>query len=134
MKKLFVLSLLIPLWSAHGATEGRSLPQGENSPFVITSIYSSPQGEVQFLENDVKGISAMLRVPSGKLCEFKNIDGPAGCEDWFLTQARAAKPNGCTLIFDEQGDCNYRIQSDEMKEASLFQSVSRLVRSNSVAL
>lgn len=113
----------------------RFLPKGEENVAIITSIYSSPEGEVEILETNFKESSALLRLSTGKLCSFKSIDGPAACEDWFLSQNKGIMPRGCILSFEnEDNTCFKRIQTDELKEASLFRAVKSLVRSSSVAL
>jgi hypothetical protein len=124
---------------AANAGEGRSLPVGEESPAIITSVYTAPEGEVQFLESRFKDPTAVVRVDSGKICHFKSIDGPAACENWFFSSGKTSVPVGCILTFESNlttGDssCSVRIESEKLKEASLFQAVSRLVRSPSVAL
>lgn len=113
----------------------RSLPRGENNPKVITKIFSSPVGEVQFLEQADGGSTAFLRNAKGVLGGLHELRGPLACDEWLISKKEATLPSGCSFVFYNESSGTYeRVNSEEMSEASLFEAVRGTLRGQNVAL
>jgi hypothetical protein len=115
---------------------GRSLPSGESDPAVVEKVFSSPRGEVQFvLMNGSGGHSAMLRNNKGAIALFKEVEGPAACDFWLISDKSEAVPRGCDFVFhDEAMGELYSVRSEEMEETTLFEAVRGTMRGAIVAL
>lgn len=112
----------------------RSLPRGEEHPKVITKVFSSPLGEVQFVEVN-GGASAFLRDAKGDLGGLHEVQGPKSCDAWLVSQKEEVIPTGCSFVFHNDFNGRYeRVNSEEMQEASLFQLVRGTLRGKDVAL
>jgi hypothetical protein len=110
------------------ASAERSLPRGEEHPAVITKVYASPFGEVQFLEIN-GGSSAMLRDAKGDLGGLHEVQGSSKCDEWFVSDKESSIPAGCSFVFYNELEGKYlRVNSDEMSETNLFQMMSGALR------
>lgn len=141
MKVLFTALVLgsafLSIQAQAAVGEERGLPSGEDSPLFVKQIYSSPQGEVQFLEADdlSRTQSALLRLPSGKLANLKEVHGHTGCRAWMDSLKEQSLPTGCEFLFQDQNVGSFfPVQSEDMAEASLFHAVSRVTREAHVSL
>lgn len=129
MRNFWVIAVLLASAPALAALEaGRSLPLGEHHYLVVAEIYHSPQGEVQLLESEAKEATAFLRRESGELCTLEQMSGSAACDDWFFTAKADAPPTGCELIFTGGDDCRQRVRSEDLRAATLFQAVSKVIK------
>ncbi len=132
---LAVLCFSTPLAQA-AIGEGRSLPSGEEHPEVIMQIYTAPQGEVQFTEKTdvMKVYMAHLRLRTGALASLKEVHGERDCKIWNNSSKTAPLPVGCEFLFRNDEGSYFNVQSEDMKEASLFQAVKGLLKGPYVAL
>ncbi len=136
MRAALIISLLAisaPVWAAKS---GRSLPRGEEFPRVITVSYSSTQGELQFVKVSEEGHSAFLRKASGDLIGLQRIDGPSSCDDWLISEKSDYPPTSCLFVFGAGSEDREMIsvRGSDLRENSLFDTVSSRVRGANVAL
>ena len=99
----------------------RGLPTGEESPFAVERVFTSPQGELQLIKNK-EGRSAMFRSPSGDTRRLTGIRGPAVCDAWISTGMASPGPNDCQFTFSVGGE-EVVIESQDLEESNLFQVV-----------
>lgn len=136
MRAALIISLLAisaPTWAAKS---GRSLPRGEEFPRVITASYSSAQGELHFEKVSENSHSAMLRKPSGDLIGLQRIDGPSECHYWLISEKTDYPPTNCIFVFGSNPEDREMIsvRGSDLRENSLFDTVSSRVRGANVAL
>ncbi len=135
MRGFLILAAMIAAGSvtdSFGIEPERHLPRGEEHPAVIESLYDSPFGEVQFTRIGLDiplGHSGFLRNGKGTLIGFKEVRGPAFCENWFQSNKTEALPGGCEFVFhDEHTGREIGVRSAEMFEASIFQTTKGKMR------
>lgn len=120
--------MMVLLLALLGSTEvlasgGRSLPAGESDPAVVQKVFSSPRGEVQFVELK-GGHSAFLRNTKGALAGLKEVRGPSACDEWLISAKDEKLPGGCDFYFHDDLDGSlYSVRTEEMEEGSLFLTV-----------
>jgi hypothetical protein len=125
MKSLLWMAItLVSIQSAAAhAVGGRSLPAGADQISTVEKVYSTPRGEVHFVEVQ-GGHSALLRNNKGNLASFKEVRGSSQCDAWLISSKSESVPGGCDFIFhDELTGGLYSVRSEEMEEGSLFQAV-----------
>ena len=138
MRAAVFLSMLVFMGPtfAFAAKAGRSLPRGEEFPRVITVSYSAPDGEVQFVKISEDGHSAFLRKVSGDLIGLQRIDGPSSCDDWLISEKSDYPPNACLFVFGASQSARelISVRASDLRETSLFDTVSSRVRGANVSL
>jgi hypothetical protein len=116
------------------AKEGRYLPSGEENPAMVEKVFTSPRGEVHFLQIS-GGHSALLRNIRGGIANLKEVNGSVACDEWFISSKAESIPSGCEFLFhDEEMGGILSVRSDELEESSLFQAVRGSIRGAIVAL
>lgn len=130
-----MLGIWVAMMAAIGveAKEGRYLPAGENTPAVVEKVFSSPRGEVHFLQVG-DGHSALLRNAKGGIANLKEVNGAVACDEWFISAKAERIPSGCEFLFhdEEMGDL-FSVRSEELDEGSLFLTVRGSIRGAIVA-
>ncbi len=116
------------------AKEGRYLPSGESTPAVIEKVFTSPRGEVHFVQV-AGGHSALLRSNRGLVANLREVNGQVACDEWFISSKAERIPSGCEFLFhDEEMGEILSVRSEELEEGSLFQAVRGTIRSAIVSL
>jgi hypothetical protein len=137
MKSFFAVlaTLIYTLPVSAATTPGRSLPSGEDLPSVIERIFSSSEGEVQFVRMGLDGFTALFRNQKGNLMGLREIRGPGLCDEWLTSEKEEDLPRGCEFVFHDEHNAGLQVvHSEEMEEASLFQAVKGKLRGVNVAL
>lgn len=105
----------------------RSLPRGEETPFVVQQVYLAPAGELHVTHplHAEKPIRLLFMANSGATCELTHVEGGEACVDGLLgAQIRSA--SACVFAFvDVSAGCDIRVDASQLKPSSLFQSVRR---------
>lgn len=119
MKVIFAFALVgsFTIIAHANKMPGRSLPTGE-TPKAITAAYSSPEGELHFLEEKGSPAGILLRRTNGALFSLARFEGPESCQKYKLGQDIR-----CRFFFTDGSD-GVEVSSQDLKELNLFESVS----------
>lgn len=119
-----VFFLFITSVAAFASQPIRSLPTAQ-TPLYVKKIFTSPIGEIQFLESLQKQ-TIFLRTPKGAVCEIEEIHGPWSCQDFAEVLDSDLQDIHCTFFFGRNKKCDLHVFSHEMKERSLFSLVQSI--------
>jgi hypothetical protein len=120
MRKGFVFAAVaLTLSSAAFASGGRSLPSGEGAPWAVVKLFSSPAGEVQFLEGN-QGHTVFLRTGGGALFGLSQVRGSDACDAYLTSAAKGKLPGGCEFVLRDDFDGRVlTVKSEEMQYVAL---------------
>lgn len=130
MPSLYYYSLFVLLAVGGSALAvERTLPKGEETPFVVEQIYEAKVGELHVTRplKEREPIRLLLQTNSGLTCEVTHIEGGDHCLAALLdAQNLSGQAAGCSYRFhDQERGCDYALKGGELKAGHLFRAIQQ---------